>query len=86
MATDALWMFAYEDGGRAHLPRPDTDATRCERLPASRWKTKYRIITDVYGFTPETWEAQVTPRSEAFTCFETVEQAQTYVMSRTIKP
>jgi LmbE family N-acetylglucosaminyl deacetylase len=68
--TTALWMFAYEDGGRAHLPRAIQDAHETIRLPDATWREKYAIITDVYGFPPEGWEARTTPKVEAFWCFQ----------------
>jgi len=64
-----LWQFAYEDGGGAFLPRPRSDA--CFQLPLTdaRWARKYRIITEVYGFAPASWEARGVTRAEAFRCF-----------------
>ncbi len=61
-----VWMFAYEDGGKKYLPRPMLDADVYVRLPADVWETKYRIITDVYGFAPDSFEAKTTPKDEAF--------------------
>lgn len=62
----AVWMFAYEDGGKKYLPRPMADADVYMRLPTDVWETKYRIITDVYGFAPDSFEARTTPKEEAF--------------------
>ncbi|MBN1362915.1 MAG: PIG-L family deacetylase [Sedimentisphaerales bacterium] len=61
-----VWMFAYEDGGRKYLPRPMADADVFVRLPADVWETKYRIITEVYDFGPDSFEARTTPKEEAF--------------------
>jgi hypothetical protein len=33
------------------------------------WDIKYSIITDIYGFEHDSWEAQTTPRDEAFLQF-----------------
>jgi hypothetical protein len=38
-------------------------------LPAKVWGKKYRILTEIYGFAPDSWEAQTTPKVEAFRCF-----------------
>ena len=64
-----IWRFAYEDGNGKHLPRPVQDADRLIRLPEEIWQKKYDIITDVYGFTADSFEAKTTPREEAFKCF-----------------
>ena len=69
LSTDALWLFAYEDGRRAHLPRAVTTAHQQFKLDDEIWSRKYRIITDVYGFDADSFEARTTPRVEAFWCF-----------------
>jgi LmbE family N-acetylglucosaminyl deacetylase len=61
-----LWMFGYEDGEKTYLPRADRAADLTVKLRDDTWNEKYRIITALYGFTPESWEARVTPRVEAF--------------------
>lgn len=61
-----VWMFAYEDGGKKYLPRPMADADVYVRLPEDIWETKYRIVTDVYGFASDSFEARTTPKNEAF--------------------
>ncbi len=61
-----VWMFAYEDGGKRYLPRPITDADVYIRLPQEIWEQKYRIITEVYGFDLDSFEAKTTPKDEAF--------------------
>jgi len=64
-----MWQFAYEDGGGQYLPRFVKDADRIIRLPEDIWAKKYHIVTDIYGFTPDSFEARTTPRVEAFWCF-----------------
>lgn len=71
LITKVLWMFAYEDGNRTYLPRAIRTAHRFDILPERIWEKKYRIITHVYGFSPDSFEARATPRKEAFWCFET---------------
>jgi LmbE family N-acetylglucosaminyl deacetylase len=61
-----LWLFAYEDGGRAHLPRARADANVLRELSTEVWQRKRRLITERYGFSSESWEARVTPQREAF--------------------
>jgi len=67
--ADQLWRFAYEDGGGKYLPRFVRDADRITRLPEQIWEKKYEIITKIYGFAPDSFEAKTTPRNEAFWCF-----------------
>jgi len=73
--TRRLWMFAYEDGNRAYLPRVRQDADRRDVLPENVWLEKRRLITDLYGFGPGTWETHTTPRAEGFWCFDSAEAA-----------
>ena len=73
--TDRLWSFAYEDGGRTYLPRVRNDADRRDVLTENIWLEKRRLITDVYGYGPQSWEARATPREEGFWCFDSGETA-----------
>jgi LmbE family N-acetylglucosaminyl deacetylase len=64
-----IWRFAYEDGGGKYLPRPVQDADLQIELPEEIWQKKYDIITKVYGFGADSFEAKTTLRKEAFWCF-----------------
>jgi len=75
--TERLWMFAYEDAKRAYLPRVRADADRRDVLAEDVWREKYRLITDVYGYGVDSWEAQTTPREEGFWCFDSAQAAVT---------
>ena len=75
IATNRLWLFAYEDGGHAYLPRVRNDADRRDVLTENIWLEKRRLITDVYGYGPESWEARATPREEGFWCFDSADAA-----------
>ena len=81
IATNRLWLFAYEDGGHAYLPRVRDDADRRNVLAESVWLEKRRLITDVYGYGADTWEAQATPREEGFWCFDSVAAAAKRIAS-----
>jgi len=70
-----LWLFAYEDEGRAYLPRVRGDADWRDTLTDDIWLQKRRLITDVYGYGAESWEAQTTPREEGFWCFDSAQAA-----------
>jgi LmbE family N-acetylglucosaminyl deacetylase len=72
---ERLWMFAYEDGGRAYLPRVRGDADRREILTNDTWLEKHKLITDVYGYGDDSWEARCTPREEGFWCFDSAQAA-----------
>src|SRR5574341_1460899 len=66
ISADELWTFAYEDGGRQYLPKPIKTANIYHSLPAGIWQRKYGIITGTYGFEKNGFEAETTPRAEAF--------------------
>jgi hypothetical protein len=68
--ADSLWMFAYEDGGKRYLPRAAHGAHLSTALSNELWRDKYGIITEIYGFGPESFEARTTPREEAFWRFD----------------
>ena len=64
-----IWRFAYEDGDGRYLPKAVQDADFRIGLPNEIWRKKYDIITKIYGFVPDSFEARSTPRKEAFMCF-----------------
>ena len=66
ISTGDIWMFAYEDGGGKYLPRPAANSDVCIRLPQDIWQRKHEIITGVYGFAPDSFEAKTTPKEETF--------------------
>ncbi len=65
-----VWSFAYEDGGQKYLPRADRSADLQIELPKDIWQKKYDIITKIYGFSEDSFEARTTPKKEAFWCFK----------------
>lgn len=69
-AAKQMWMFAYDDGGGKKLPQPIPQADLIVELPEDIWKRKYHIITEIYGFGPDSFEAKAGGREEAFWCFE----------------
>jgi hypothetical protein len=66
LQTKSLWLFAYEDGLGQHLPHHVIEAHEIRDLSDKIWEEKYQLITEIYGFDPESWEARSTPRIEAF--------------------
>ena len=75
IATNRLWLFAYEDGGHAYLPRVRDDADLREMLADKVWLEKRRLITDVYGYGIDSWEARTAPHEEGFWCFDSAQAA-----------
>jgi len=95
LAADAVWAFAYDDAGRrrrldvasgARLPTAVPHADRVEELAEPVWREKYRIITAVYGFGPESFEARATPRTEAFWCFDSPAAARRWMNEKGLEP
>ena len=77
-----LWMFAYEDGNRKHLPMPINNADQILTLPQDIWNKKYQIITETYGFQEDRWEAKTTPIKESFWIFNSVAKIQSWKKER----
>jgi LmbE family N-acetylglucosaminyl deacetylase len=74
-----LWLFAYEDGARAYLPRAIANADLVHELSPEVWQRKYRLVTEQYGFAPDSWEARATPRHEAFFVLESPADARAWL-------
>jgi LmbE family N-acetylglucosaminyl deacetylase len=74
LKTEQVWSFAYEDGGGKYLPRADESADLQIELPMRIWQRKYDIITRIYDFSEDSFEARTTPRREAFRRFKTASQ------------
>ena len=81
LSTDELWSFAYDDNDRAHCPLPIKIDTAYRKLSASIWGKKYDIVTKIYGFDSDSWEAKTTPTAEAFWQFNSVDQATIWASS-----
>jgi len=65
-----LWTFAYEDGNGKYLPRAVERADLLIELTDEIWQQKYDMITEIYGFSQDSFEAKATPKKEAFWCFK----------------
>jgi LmbE family N-acetylglucosaminyl deacetylase len=66
ISTSELWAFAYTDHNKKHYPEADQNASRRRLLTKRIWQRKYRIITETYGFEKGGFEAETTPKMEAF--------------------
>lgn len=79
ISAKELWLFAYEDDEGRTFPHAIENAHQFERLPEAVCREKYRLITEVYGFSPESWEAKAMPEREAFWCFKLPSTLQTWL-------
>jgi len=79
ISTAELWAFAYEDGGKRYFPRPIKTAQIYQLLPEQTWQKKYGIITKIYGFGKDSFEAETTPRAESFWQFSSSSDAQEWL-------
>ncbi|MCX6320535.1 MAG: PIG-L family deacetylase [Bacteroidia bacterium] len=66
ISANELWTFAYEDGNKEYYPRPVESATIYRTLTKRIWLRKYNIIIETYGFEKNSFEAETTPKAEAF--------------------
>ena len=66
IAANELWTFAYEDNRRQYYPKAVGQAPLYRILTKRIWLLKYQLITDTYGFEKSSWEAETTPKAEAF--------------------
>jgi len=77
--ADELWTFAYEDGNRKYYPIPVKNATIYRELTKHIWERKYSLITEIYGFEKDSWEARTAPKSEAFWQIEKANDPQKWL-------
>ncbi|TCO07268.1 PIG-L deacetylase family protein [Natronoflexus pectinivorans] len=66
ISANQLWVYAYNDGNKGWLPKSVEKATISHTIPKKIWEKKLQIITEIYGFPANSWEAQTTPKTEAF--------------------
>lgn len=83
--TRELWTFAYEDGNKEYLPKKQDSASIHFKLTKQIYDLKYKVITDIYGFPPDGFEALTTPKEEAFWKFETSLDALKWLKQKGIK-
>lgn len=84
LRTAVLKMFAYEDGGRAYLPRVRADADERLTLTGAELTRKRRLMTETYGFAPDSWEGRAVPGEEGFRSFTTPETALRYLAAEEV--
>ena len=64
--SQELWLFAYDDDAGRRLPLAEEKADVLVNLPDEVWAIKRRLLTEIYGFVPDSWEVRTTPRREAY--------------------
>lgn len=84
ITASELWSFAYEDGNKAYYPKPIATANIYRLLTKPIWLRKYNIITEIYGFKKESWEAQTTPKGESFWQFTNSEDAMHWLANKKV--
>jgi len=82
LSTTELRMFAYKDGHKRHPPRPIASAHQIVELPQGVWQEKYLMLTAIYGYSTDSFEARTTPRKEAFWCFRSPAEAAGWMRER----
>ena len=70
ISANKLWTFAYGDGNKEYYPKADQNAPGYKVLTKRIWLKKYSIITGIYGFEKDSFEAKTTPLAESFWQFE----------------
>ena len=64
--SDELWTFAYEDAGGKQAVNAVTQADVFTALPGGIQTRKRDLITGIYGFAPDSFEAKAALPEEAF--------------------
>lgn len=64
--AEEMWLFAYQDDKGSQYPHAHRNAHYTLSLPRPVWEKKQHIITSIYGFSHDSWEAQASPKAEAF--------------------
>lgn len=81
IVANQYWAFAYEDGNKQYLPRPDENASINTKLSKSVWQRKFKIMTETYGFDISSWEVKTNPKTEAFWQFTKPKDAVKWLRS-----
>lgn len=79
LSSVELWLFAYDDSCAERLPEAIEHAHLILDLHDNIWKMKYDFVMNLYGFSSGSWEANATPKREAFWCFRDVHEYQTWL-------
>jgi hypothetical protein len=64
---------------KEYYPRAVKDASIYRKLTKRIWRRNYSIITETYGFEKNSFEAETTPRAEAFWQFTDPDNAHRWL-------
>lgn len=81
-----VWLFAYADSGGSHLPRAEHGADVLVDLSDEIWTVKRALLTEIYGFGPDSWEARTNPRQEGFWRLVAPEDAGAWLEQGNLRP
>lgn len=84
--ANELWMFAYEDDGGTSLPHVMAGADLRLALDDGLWREKRHLITELYGFAENSWEARCIPRQEGFRIFRSPGEAADFLETTNVPP
>lgn len=79
ISSGELWSFAYQDGNKSYYPIAVENATIYHTLTRNIWLKKYSLLHEVYGFDKNSWEAETTPKAEAFWQFTDPNKAKNWI-------
>ena len=79
ISSGELWSFAYQDGNKSYYPIAVENATIYHTLTRNIWLKKYSLLHEVYGFDKNSWEAETTPKAEAFWQFTDANKAKNWI-------
>ena len=85
LRAPTLWLFAYEDGQKMYSPRVIESAHRVVNLENSINEKKLQLITGIYGFTRDSFEAQAISGAEAFWCFDSFNELDTWLEQKEVQ-
>ena len=66
LSSRELWAFAYGDTGAGREVCANEEADVFLELPRPIWERKRNLVIEVYGFAPDSFEANAALREEAF--------------------
>jgi len=66
ISASELWTFAYKEEGTEKYPKPIKTAPYYKTLTKRIQEKKLKIITLIYGFEENSFEAESNPKAEAF--------------------
>lgn len=79
IVSTELHLFAYEDNNKMYLPKAISTADIYFELSFFLWHKKRHIITKIYGFSSDSWEAQTSPKTEAFWRIRTKQETKKWL-------